>query len=351
MGTGTPDEGSAQRLDQRYEEAKQLLSYGANQLRATTERYRELYQSALTAWHQLRDELEGLPENAPNESPDGRRRIALQRDIDMRVAELGHRQSELARLELGVKHLERAWLFLNSGDATLVNEEGGNELPTDLQMRIVEAQEVERQRLAQEVHDGPAQALTNAIFHTEYIERLATRDMPAARLELRHLREVLRRELADVRTFITQLRPPLLDEIGLHGVIRDHASQLADATGAAVTTDLTAPPERLGDMQQTVILRIVQEALQNIRKHANARHVWIRTYVDPEPAGDWILEIRDDGRGFDPAQTGPGGTGRSFGLRFMHERAELIGAQLHVESAPVAGTTICVRITGGTETR
>ena len=351
METATPDERSAQRLDARYDEAKQLLSYGANQLRTTTERYRELYGSALAAWHRLRDELEALPETAPSDSADGRRRTALQRDIDMRVADLGHRQSELAKLELGVKHLEQAWLFLQSNDEMLVADASPAALPTDLQMRIVEAQEAERQRLAQEVHDGPAQALSNAVFQIDYIERLVSRDLPAARAEIRHLREMLRRELADVRTFITQLRPPLLDEIGLYGAIRDQAGQLANAAGTAVAVDLTAPPEQLGDTQQTVVLRIVQEALQNIRKHADARHVSIRTYVDDTPGDDWVLEIRDDGRGFDAAQAGPAGTGRSFGLRFMRERAELIGARLEVESAPAAGTTVYVRIAGGTERR
>ncbi len=98
--------------------------------------------------------------------------------------------------------------------------DGGESLPTEMQMRIVEAQESERSRLAQEIHDGPAQVLSNAIFQVEYIERVIDHDDRLARTELRFLRELLRRELGDVRTFISQLRPPVLDELGLDGADR-----------------------------------------------------------------------------------------------------------------------------------
>ena len=105
-------------------------------------------------------------------------------------------------------------------------------------MRIVEAQEAERSRLAQEIHDGPAQALSNAIFQVEYIERVLDRDPRMARTELRFMRELLRRELGDVRTFISQLRPPLLDELGLDGAINDAAETTAALAGIDVATDL-----------------------------------------------------------------------------------------------------------------
>ena len=88
-------------------------------------------------------------------------------------------------------------------------------------MRIVEAQEAERSRLAQEVHDGPAQALSNAIFQVEYIERVIDHDAGSPGRSCGFLRELLRRELGDVRTFISQLRPPVLDELGLDGAITD----------------------------------------------------------------------------------------------------------------------------------
>ena len=339
------------RLDQLYAEATQLVSYATNQLRAIATRYREAYADALATLRLQREELDALDATAPAATPGHEaRRATLQRTIDATTAELGERQMEQAKVELVVAHLERAWLFLQRGDSSLVGDGSTADASTDLRMRIIEAQEAERQRLAQEVHDGPAQALTNAIFQVEFIERMLDRDPAGARTEIRYLRDLLRRELGDVRSFITQLRPPLLDEVGLYGAIRDQAAALETATGASVELALAAPPERLGDTQQTAVLRIVQEALQNVRRHAGARHVRVSTRTDGDSSGDWILEIADDGHGFDPDGVRDAAS-RSFGLRFMRERAELIGARLQLDSQPSAGTRVCVTIPAGTDRR
>jgi two-component system sensor histidine kinase DegS len=222
----------------------------------------------------------------------------------------------------------------------------------DVQARIVQAQEAERQRLAQEIHDGPAQALSNAIFQVEYIERVVETDLPLARTELRYLRDLLRRELGDVRSFISQLRPPVLDELGLDGAIQDTVDLIRSITGATITTDLTAPDDALTDAERTVVLRVAQEALQNVRKHAQARAVSVTTWLDD--AG-WVLEVGDDGRGFDPGEAAARGR-RNFGLQFMRERAELIGARLDVRSRPGDGTVVRLAIptraqTGSKESR
>ncbi len=351
------DRGGA-RLDQLYAEAKQLVSYGANQLRSLATRYREGYADLLATRRRQREELEALEALEPvgavvggeGEAPaDGEmRRADLQLAVESTTEELGRRQLEQAKLELLITHFERAWLFLQQGDGSLVGEPAPGVASTDVQMRIIEARESERQRLAQEVHDGPAQALANAIFQVELIERQLDRDPAGARAEIHYLRDLLRRELGDVRAFITQLRPPLLDEVGLYGAIRDHASALEASTGVSVELDLGAPAERLGDTQQTVVLRITQEALQNVRRHAAAGRVGIKTRVDSD--GDWVLEIADDGRGFDPALAADGSR-RSFGLRFMRERAELIGATVEVSSKPSAGTRVCVTIPAGADRR
>jgi two-component system sensor histidine kinase DegS len=342
-------ERSGTRLDQLYAEAKQLLGYGANQMRAIAGRYREAYADLLATLRLQQEEL-GALRALPAEPGTDARQSSLQLGVDATREELGDRQMEQAKLDLVITHLERSWLFLQQGDASLIHDGDGPE-PTDTRMRIVEAQESERQRLAQEVHDGPAQALTNAIFQVEFIERMLDRDPGGAKAEIRYLRDLLRRELADVRSFITQLRPPLLDEIGLNGAIRDQAATLETATGASVELDLAAPSELLGDTQQTVVLRIVQEALQNIRRHAQAKHVRIRTVLEDGTPPDWTLEIVDDGLGFDPALVRPGTAGRSYGLRFMRERAELVGARLEIEGRPSEGTRVCVTIPAEAERR
>ena len=236
-------------------------------------------------------------------------------------------------------------------EATAAVGHSVNDAPL-LATRILEAQEAERSRLAQEIHDGPAQALSNAIFQVEHIERLIESDLPLARTELRYLRDLLRRELGDVRSFISQLRPPLLDQLGLDGAIADTVDHMRTLTGLDIAMELTAPADSLGDSQQTVALRVTQEALQNVRKHASANSVMVVTKLDDD---GWVLEVRDDGRGFDIGAVAARGR-RNFGLQFMRERAELIGARFDVRSRPDGGTVVRLAIptepaVGGEESR
>jgi two-component system sensor histidine kinase DegS len=345
------------RFDELYAEAKSTLGYGANNLRALTERYRETYHDVLGRWHQLRDELDAA-DRAPVQRPgpadaasaaeagaDDARVRGLRLEVERLTGDLGLHQQELSKLELSVRSIENAWLFLERGDASLVSEVASEGMSTDLQMRIVQAQEAERSRLAQEVHDGPAQALSNAIFQVEYIERVLNEDVRMAASELRFLRELLRRELGEVRTFISHLRPPLLDELGLDGSIMDAVESMAALTGAIVETSLKASNDRLTPTQQTAVLRIVQEALQNIRKHASSSRTVVSTTVE---SGSWILEVTDDGRGFDVTAVVTRGR-RNFGLQFMRERAELIGAQFEVRSRPGGGTVVWLSIPAAEE--
>jgi two-component system, NarL family, sensor histidine kinase DegS len=345
------------RFDELYAEAKSTLGYGANNLRSVTERYREAYHDTLGRWHRLRDQLEAVdrapltrrepadPAAAAEAGAEDARQKALRTEVERLTADLGRHQQELSKLELSVRSMENAWLFLERGDASLLADVADAGLATDMQMRIVQAQEAERSRLAQEVHDGPAQALSNAIFQVEYIERVLNEDVRVAGSELRFLREILRRELGEVRTFISQLRPPLLDDLGLDGSIMDTVESMSALTGSSVQTELKAPGDGLNPTQQTAVLRIVQEALQNVRKHAGAGRASVSTRLD---SGSWVLEVSDDGRGFDVTTVAARGR-RNFGLQFMRERAELIGAQFEVRSRPGGGTVVMLSIPVGEE--
>jgi two-component system sensor histidine kinase DegS len=346
------------RIDGLRAEASEAVGYGANTLRAVGQRYRTAYTEELGRWQRLRDELDEAERaraagsqrlravtdltEAEDRAEDERIR-ALRADVEALGEELGVQQTELSKLDIALKNLESTWVFLERGDSSLVAEDGG--LSTDVQMRIVEAQESERSRLAQEVHDGPAQVLSNAIFQVEYIERVIDTDLRTAKTELRFLRDLLRRELGSVRTFISQLRPPVLDELGLDGAITDAIGRVTALTGLAISTELTAPPDRLSPTQQTVVLRVLQEALQNVRKHGAASAVTVESALDGD---DWVLSVRDDGRGFDVGAVAARGR-RNFGLQFMRERAELIGARFEVQSRPDGGTLVRLAIRVGAE--
>ncbi|HSO28824.1 MAG TPA: sensor histidine kinase [Candidatus Sulfomarinibacteraceae bacterium] len=333
------------RLDGLLAEAREAVATSANALRSVRERFREGHNEQVARWDGLREEL------AADGTATGAAAAAdvdaggLRRDEAIAADTVGSERSGLERLDLAIQSLESAWLFLGQGDASLVADPSAALNATDVQMRIVEAQEAERTRLAREVHDGPAQALSNAVFQVEIVERMLGRDPLLAAAELRALREMLHRELAGVRAFIGQLRPPILEDLGLEGAIREAAGQVASVLGIPITVEIEPGISELGGTRETVALRIVQEALQNVRQHAEAHRVAIRGAIEH---GDWVVEVHDDGRGFDVGAAAARGR-RNFGLQFMRERAELIGARFEVRSHPDGGTVVRIAIPRGAE--
>ncbi|HLY15540.1 MAG TPA: sensor histidine kinase [Candidatus Limnocylindrales bacterium] len=354
---GTRAEARDGRIDELHAEAKAAVGYAADTIRQIADRYRLLQHEELAHLQAVTDDLRAgerrtqRPADRPASldeaaavaaeagAEDGRWR-ALQVDAENLLTAAGQHESELNRLDVALRSLERIWLFLERDDASLINDTAAVASSTELNMRIVEAQESERLRLVREVHDGPAQALSNAIFQLDYVSRVVSEDPAVAAHELDQLGARLRRELGDVREFISQLRPPLLSELGLEGSIADALESFTALTGIPVVNEFAATGEELSDAAQTVVLRIVQEALQNIRKHAAAETVSVASRVD---GPDWVLEVRDDGRGFDVGAMAARGR-RNFGLQFMRERAELIGARFEVGSRPNGGTIVTLAI-------
>ncbi|HEU4672467.1 MAG TPA: sensor histidine kinase [Candidatus Limnocylindrales bacterium] len=327
------------RFDGLHAEAKAALGSSANSLRAIRERYREAYRDELAEWRAVRDELERT-------EPTDARVHELRREIDRLTTDLGLHQQDLAKLDIATPALESVWLFLERGDESLRPGDAGGDLPADERMRILEAQEAERQRIAQEIHDGPAQALSNAVFQVDYIRRVLESDPASAGRELDDLREELRRDLGEVRSIIGSLRPPLLDDLGLDGALTEAVEATRAATGLPIELELAGAAAGLSGTAATVALRVAQEALANVRKHARATRAWVRTRA----AGrEWTLEVGDDGRGF-ALETIRSRNRRNYGLLFMRERAALVGARFEVRSKPSAGTVVWLAIpTGGEE--
>jgi two-component system sensor histidine kinase DegS len=320
-------------LSALLDEAQAAVSEGANALRDVRERYRAAYLEKVERWESLRAQSATAD---PHSAEAGQEEAVTGREV-------GVERSVLGRIDLAAKSLENAWLFLAREDTTLVSDPSGVPSAADAQMRIVEAQEQERTRLAREVHDGPAQALSNAIFQVEVVQRLLDRDERLARAELRQLREVLTRELRGVRAYLSQLRPPLLADLGLSGAITEAADQISTALNIPVSVELEDGVDQLPETVEIVALRVIQEALQNARKHAQARSIRVRMALE---TGGWTVEVRDDGIGFDSEESPLSGR-RHFGLQFMRERAELIGARFDVRSSPNLGTAVRMTIPPG----
>ncbi len=180
------------------------------------------------------------------------------------------------------------------------------------------------------------------------IELMARRtlrdDAGAAAAELNALRALLGRELDRLRGFIHQLRPPVLEDGGLEQALNANAEQLVAEKGLAVEVHLEAPTSVLDGQDRIAVLRVAQEAMRNVRKHAGAKRVWMTTSYRPSPdasgGGNWVMEVGDDGQGFDVSSATSMTDRHHFGLRFMRERTALIGGRLEIMSEPGQGSVV-----------
>lgn len=210
-----------------------------------------------------------------------------------------------------------------------------------LQQAMNSAREDERRRLAREIHDGPAQVLSNAIFSVHTTEQIAKRAPGQVVEELAQLRELLKDGVAEIRRFMFDLRPTMLQDLGLGPTLSRYIDDYSRFFAKRVTLRSQDALPQLTPDQELTIFRIVQEALQNIHKHAgqNAEAV-----VELTTDGNMIqLTIEDNGRGFDPKSVTPRATSGA-GLPGMRERANLVGGDLTVESEPGKGSKITLRM-------
>ena len=201
--------------------------------------------------------------------------------------------------------------------------------------RVVEAQELERRRLARELHDETGQALTSILLGLKSLEDALGAD--EAHAAVADLRELVVATLQDVRRLAVELRPKVLDDFGLVPALERLAESFADQTEIDVRFETALGDERLAPEVETALYRIVQESLTNVVKHAQATVVSI---VLARKGGAVALVIEDDGRGFDAGDTREGG----FGLEGMRERIGLLEGRLQVESRAGAGTTIVAEV-------
>ena len=198
-------------------------------------------------------------------------------------------------------------------------------------VRTIELQELDRRRIAGDIHDGISQRLVSAWYHLR--AAISITDDRAVEEELATTADLLSEALEDSRRAITGLRPALLDDLGLSAAITSVAAGLGGIGATIDVADCALAPH-----VETALFRIVQETLQNVAKHADASNV----EVSLARQGDTVvLTVSDDGVGFNPADAGGLTT---FGLAGMHERAGLLGARLVVRSAPGDGTTITLRL-------
>ncbi|MBC7876620.1 MAG: hypothetical protein H7Y59_05555 [Anaerolineales bacterium] len=199
---------------------------------------------------------------------------------------------------------------------------------------IVNAQEAERQRLSRQMHDGPAQALSNFILQTEIAMRLLDIDPAQAKEELGNLKSSAMSTFQKVRNFIFELRPMMLDDLGLVPTLRKYSDAFKEQAGLDVSVSVTGTERRLEPYLEVMVFRAVQELLGNASRHSQATMVKVQVDLGNELIR---VSVDDNGKGFDP-ETLKEAT--NLGLKLIRERAEMLGGNFEIDSSPGSGARI-----------
>lgn len=206
---------------------------------------------------------------------------------------------------------------------------------------LVQAQEEERRKIARELHDGPAQSLANLVMRLSLIERLWEQDQEWVRREVTALTGMVRENITEVRRVIFDLRPMALDDLGLVPAMKRYLTDYHDKHGLEVHFLFFGEERRLPLPVEVALFRMTQEALSNVKKHAEVDEALVKLEIAPRLA---TVVIKDDGRGFDANKAS--GRGR-YGLLGMRERVELFGGDLKIKSRLGHGTQVIVSIPVG----
>jgi two-component system sensor histidine kinase DegS len=242
-------------------------------------------------------------------------------------------QSHLERYKTTLEHLRST--FSANGATGGNNSEKGALATVEM---LVNAQEAERQHLSRQMHDGPAQALSNFILQTEIAMRLLDVDASQVRNELGNLKASALSTFQKVRNFIFELRPMMLDDLGLIPTIRRYAETFKEQTSIELTVTVTGNERRMEPYLEVMVFRAMQELLGNTARYSQASLVKIQLDM-----GDALvkLSVDDNGKGFDPEVIGKE---NSLGLKLIKERIELLGGTFEVDSAPGKGARVMLTV-------
>jgi two-component system sensor histidine kinase DegS len=213
--------------------------------------------------------------------------------------------------------------------------DGGPAQP--LIVRIIEAQERERQRLSRQMHDGPAQALTNLILQAEICERLFDTNADRARSELVNLKTAVAGTFQKVKGFILNLRPMMLDDLGVVPTLKRYVDGFAENSEVMTNLTVTGKERRLESHKEVTIFRLTQELLNNAAEHAHATSVQIGLDL-----GDDLVRVsvEDNGSGFELTEALTSPDADRLGLAMMRERVEMLGGRIYFDSSVGRGTKV-----------
>lgn len=246
-------------------------------------------------------------------------------------------QSEKEHLEKQIELLEIADSLL-SEQPLLIQDAKPSANTTELLESLILAQEAERLRLSRQMHDGPAQALSNLILETEIAMRLFDVNKEEAYQELASLRDSASKTFQQVRDFIFELRPMMLDDLGLIPTVKKYTSAIQDHTGNTIRFGVTGPERRMESYMEVMIFRAIQELMRNALDHSQADQIDVQIDVGDDFV---IVKVEDNGNGFEIENLEDG---QGMGLNLIKERVEMTNGDFNIESEIGEGTKVTFKI-------
>jgi two-component system sensor histidine kinase DegS len=285
-----------------------------------------------THLQQVQSQFDKVPpqelRNAYDSALDAQQRLFVMR------GQLEKLQNEKNHLERFKSTLERVRDQLSGASASAVSAGASSKSPLASVEMLVNAQETERQRLSRQMHDGPAQALSNFILQTEIAMRLMDIDTGQARDELNSLKASAMGTFQKVRNFIFELRPMMLDDLGLVPTVRRYSDAFKEQAGLDVSITVTGSERRLAPYLEVMLFRAIQELLGNTARHGQATQVKVMLDMGEDRVR---VSVDDNGKGFDADSVMQG---TSLGLKLIRERSEMLGGSFEIDSTIGKGARI-----------
>jgi two-component system, NarL family, sensor histidine kinase DegS len=313
-------------------------------LRQTNSEVEKLAQRELTVANRLRDLEVNLEKynkadikNFYTSAQEVQMRLQMMRgqfeQLQFRQQALKARQSQLFEIATALEPLLGADLGGGGGGGRALDD-GADRIAS-----IIQAQENERLRISLQMHDGPAQSMSNLVLRAEICQRLLDRDVEQTRAELVALKSAINTTLQDTRRFIFDLRPMILDDLGLVPTLRRYVQQFSEKNKLEVNLMVQNMDARLPNHYEVAIFRFIQEALNNVARHANAGQA--RVLLD-NSGGSIHVSVEDDGSGFHINEVlAPNSGRRSLGIETLRQQAEtLLRGEFGIESAVGRGTRV-----------
>jgi two-component system sensor histidine kinase DegS len=283
---------------------------------------------------QVQGQFESLPRAdirmAYDSALDSQQRLFVMR------GQLEKLQSDQAHLERHILILEKVMQAMEGGSPDTGRRSASDTVETVEMM--VQAQEAERQRLARQMHDGPAQALSNFILQTEIAMRLFDLDTEKARDELNNLKMSATKTFQKVRDFIFDLRPMMLDDLGLMPTLKRYIEAYKDQPSMDVRLSITGTERRLESYLEVMVFRAIQELLTNAIRHSQATQVKVQVDM---AENNVRVTVDDNGKGFDVETLDEKS---NLGLKVIRDRVEMLGGYMEVDSVSGQGTRVTFQL-------